>query len=87
MAAPPPSTPPVKVATACDFEAPQISGYRARASERRICYYDCGGSQTAIVIDAASTCQQEQVVMIDLKPSVTRLSRPCQGDRSCNSNR
>jgi len=78
-------TPPVRVATACTFEAPQVSGYRGRASERRISYYDCAGTTTSIVIDAANSCQQERTVMIDLEPAVTLLSRPCQGDRSCNT--
>ena len=50
--------------TLCTFTAPQLSGYRAKAGERRICYYDCGGLPTAIVIHSGEFCSGEQTVLV-----------------------
>jgi hypothetical protein len=50
--------------TLCAFTAPQLSGYRARAGERKICYYDCGGLPTAIVIRSSALCSGEQTVLV-----------------------
>lgn len=48
----------------CTFKAPQLSGYRARAGERRICYYDCDGQSTAIVIRSGALCSDGQTRLV-----------------------
>ena len=50
--------------TLCTFKSPQVSGYRARASERRICYYECGDRPTAIVIRSTMLCSGEQTILV-----------------------
>ena len=56
------------VSSQCTFKALQISGYRATAGERRICYFDCDGIQAAIGIPVDQYCAQDQAVVIEGLP-------------------
>ena len=58
-----PPSPSVGTTTLCAFKAPQLSGYKTRAGERKICYYDCGGSPTAVVIRSNKWCSKDQFVL------------------------
>ena len=76
-----PPDPLAATATLCAFKAPQVSGYRARAGERRICYYDCGGSHTAIVIRADGLCSADQTVLVRTgDTTLARLERRPRGN-------
>ena len=69
--------------TLCKFKAPQLSGYRARASERRICYYDCGDRPTAIVIRSSALCSGEQTILVwDSDTSASFIERRPRGNGS-----
>jgi len=56
------------VSSQCTFKALQISGYRATAGERRICYFDCDGIQAAIGIPVDQSCARDQAVVIQGLP-------------------
>ncbi len=65
----------------CKFTAPQLSGYRTRAGERRICYYDCGGLPTAIVIRSSGLCSSDQTVLVwNSDSTVASLERRPRGN-------
>lgn len=73
--------------TLCTFTEPQISGYRAGAGERRICYYDCGGQPTAIVIRASALCSAGQTVLVWSSDAATAsLERRPRGNGKLASN-
>jgi hypothetical protein len=71
-AADPPALGYHRVASQCTFKAPQTSGYRGAAGKRKVCYFDCEGSQAAITIPASQFCAQEQVVLIENPPGAGR---------------
>ena len=67
--------------TLCAFSAPQLSGYRTKAGERKICYYDCGGLPTAIVIRSDALCSGEQTVFVwDSDSTLISLERRPRGN-------
>jgi len=76
----PPEAPAV-TATLCAFKAPQLSGYRTKAGERKICYYDCDGLPAAIVIRAGGLCSADQTVLVRTgDTSMARLERRPRGN-------
>jgi hypothetical protein len=83
---------PITVSTLCTFKAVQVSGYRARAGERKICYYDCQGSQTAITVPAGGYCAEDRALSIhgrvDSKGMLARRTRALAdfGDAVARSN-
>src|SRR5689334_15406359 len=60
----PAAAPPVRVYNLCTFKALQMSGYRATAGEKKICYFDCDGAQAAIMVGGGKHCSQDQAVLI-----------------------
>lgn len=60
-----------RVSTLCTFKALQTSGYRAAAGERKICYFDCEGAQTAITVTVDQYCSQDQATLIHGRPGTT----------------
>jgi hypothetical protein len=63
-----------RVSTMCTFKALQTSGYRAAAGERKICYFDCEGAQTAITVPVDRYCSQDQAMLIHGRPATTPSS-------------
>ena len=55
---------PEAVSIQCAFKVQQMSGFRAAAGARKICYFDCDGRQAAITIPGDQYCAGDRVLLV-----------------------